>query len=239
MCANNLYKGKYFSILGDSISTLEGYNPPDYAVFYDWINKCRADVLAPCDTWWGQVIDALGGELLVNNAFSGSQVCNHPSCEIPSYGCSDARTGGLGTKERDPDVIMILVGLNDWGRGMRLTPSDGREGEFVFSVAYGIMLEKIRRNYPDAEIWCLTLPWSCWTANPDFAPPSVRLGQHIREYCDTIRACGERAGCRVIEIYHPDQPYDTIDGYHPNADGMRTLSAAVLKGLERTDPVCL
>ena len=62
------YQGKYFSVLGDSISTLDGYNPPENAVFYDWKNKMIFDVYTPSDTWWGYVIESLGGQLLVNDA---------------------------------------------------------------------------------------------------------------------------------------------------------------------------
>ena len=29
------YENRYFSILGDSLSTLSGYNPEECAVFYD------------------------------------------------------------------------------------------------------------------------------------------------------------------------------------------------------------
>ena len=112
------YKDQYFSILGDSLSTLAGYNPPECAVFYDWNNKRLADIYAPEDTWWGKVIQALGGKLLVNHAYSGSLVCKHPACEVESYGCSDLRTGRLGLDELMPDVIMVLMGLNDFGNGM-------------------------------------------------------------------------------------------------------------------------
>jgi len=31
---NNRYADKYFSVVGDSISTLEGFNPDGYKVFY-------------------------------------------------------------------------------------------------------------------------------------------------------------------------------------------------------------
>lgn len=44
------FKNKYFSILGDSISTLAGYNPPENEVFYDWANKRLAQIFAPEDT---------------------------------------------------------------------------------------------------------------------------------------------------------------------------------------------
>ena len=89
------YSGKYFSILGDSISTLKGYSYPLDAVFYDELNMLKSDVTSVQKTWWWQVIDNLGGNLLVNNSFSGSMVTKHPLCEIPSYGCSDERTSSL------------------------------------------------------------------------------------------------------------------------------------------------
>ena len=57
------YKGKLFSVLGDSISTLEGYSVPSDAVFYEGANKLYGDIYAPADTWWGQIINSLGGEL--------------------------------------------------------------------------------------------------------------------------------------------------------------------------------
>lgn len=220
------YQGKYFSILGDSISTLSGYNPPECAVFYDWEHKYLSGIFAPEDTWWGHVIDALGGRLLMNNSWSGSLVCRHPQCEIESYGCSDARTSALGLGDQTPDVVMILLGLNDFGCGM---PVAGKNDLSVFSVAYEIMLEKIRRNYPQAEVWCLTLPRSCWSKSPDFEAPVCRAGGHITDYCRAIRVCAEKAGCKVVDIFRPNEPYDTIDGYHPTAQGMQTIAAAVLQ----------
>lgn len=42
---NNRYFGKHFSILGDSISTYEGYNPYDYKVFYNGESGTKSDVI--------------------------------------------------------------------------------------------------------------------------------------------------------------------------------------------------
>lgn len=223
------YKGKYFSVLGDSISTLAGYNPPENEVFYDWKNKMLFDVYTPSDTWWGQVIEALGGELLVNDAWSGSMVCKHPDCEIESYGCSDTRTGRLGIGEQKPDVVMILLGLNDFGCGMQLRPKEGEEDLRFFSVAYETMLRKLRKNYPQAEIWCMTLPYSRWSKNPDFVAPAIRSGGHIRDYGRVICDCAQKVGCKVMDIFRPDAPYDTQDGYHPTGRGMQTIARAVLE----------
>ena len=223
------YQGKYFSVLGDSISTLDGYNPPENAVFYDWKNKMIFDVYTPSDTWWGYVIESLGGQLLVNDAWSGSMVCKHPDCEIESYGCSDSRTGRLGTGDQKPDVIMVLMGLNDFGTGMVLRPKTGEGDLSCFSVAYETMLQKLRQNYPQAEIWCMTLPYSRCSTDPDFVAPPIRSGGHIRDYCRVIRNCAEKAGCTVVDIFCPDAPYDTRDGYHPTGRGMYTIAQQVLK----------
>lgn len=233
MITNEKYENKYFSILGDSISTLAGYNPPECAVFYDWSHKYQAGIYTPEDTWWGSVIRALGGQLLVNNAYSGSLVCKHPDCEIESYGCSDVRTGGLGIGAQAPDVVMILLGLNDFGCGMPVWPNDETKDCSVFSVAYESMLQKIKRCYPGAEIWCLTLPRSCWSKNPDFVPPVIRSGGHISDYCKAIRDCAEKSGCRLVDIFCPETPYDTMDGYHPTAEGMQTIAAAVLREISK------
>ena len=35
MCKCSDYKNKLFSVLGDSVSTLEGYSVPESAVYYD------------------------------------------------------------------------------------------------------------------------------------------------------------------------------------------------------------
>lgn len=226
------YIGKYFSILGDSISTLDGYNPPECAVFYDWANKRLSGVYAPEDTWWGQVIDALNGRLLMNNSWSGSLVCRHPDCEIESYGCSDARTASLGIGGQMPDVVMILMGLNDFGWAMRPTPAAGESGLSVFSVAYETMLAKIKANYPKAEIWCLTLPCSTWSKHPEVEIPMIRGGWHQADYCRVICSCARKAGCRVVDIFLPDEPYDTMDGYHPTAEGMKTISESVLRAIQ-------
>ena len=214
------YEGKYFSLLGDSISTLAGYNPPECAVFYDWQMKRQAGIRGPEDTWWGIVLEELGGKLLVNHSWSGSLVSKLPQCEIQSYGSSNSRTSALGEEGREPDVILILMGLNDFGWGI---------GPEAFADAYQTMLRKLRCQYPQAEIWCMTLPISRWSKNPDFVAPTCRAGWHLRDYNRAIRACAEERACRVVDLFCPEKPYDTIDGYHPNAQGMRTLAQAVIE----------
>lgn len=227
------YNGKLFSVLGDSISTLSGYSEPDGAAFYEGTRKFKAGVFTPEDTWWGQVIERLGGELLVNNSISGSMVCRHKGILVPSYGCSDERTSALSRDSRAPDVIIVYLGTNDWGAGIKVTPySKADEGDTsIFSVAYAAMLEKLRTNYPQAEIICCTLSVSRWTGHDEFVFPYRYCGRHIEEYCEAIRTCASAAGCRLVDLYRSESHYDTIDGFHPNADGMKTLADSFIARL--------
>lgn len=230
--ARNEYKNKYFSILGDSISTLEWYSTPDYAAYYNVERKLLSGVLCPADTWWGQVIEHFGGELLVNNSFAGSTVTWRPTYEIESYACSDERTASLHRDGTEPDVIMIFMGINDWGYGTVPAPLDKTQAEelSVFSTAYECMLEKLKKNYPQAEIWCFTLPIAEREGGEDF-PYSIG-GKHIEEYCAVIRDCAGRYSCYVADLYCYANPYNTFDDFHPDVQGMKTLADAVIEQME-------
>lgn len=227
------YKGKFFSVLGDSISTFKGYSEPYDAAYYDDGRKLEANVILPEDTWWGSVIERLDGFRLINNSAWGSMVTKQSYCYTESYACSDERTSALNWNEQMPDVIMVYMGTNDWGGGVKIDPKDGEKGDIShFSCAYVTMLEKLKKNYPNAEIWCFTLPVSKNTRQESFSFPYFYGGVHIEKYCDAIRACAEKCGCCVIDLYRSDIRYDTIDGFHPNFDGMKTIADAVIAQLE-------
>lgn len=229
----NKYYGKQFSILGDSISTLAGYNPKDYKVFYADENCEKSAVKEMQDTWWGKVIDFFGGELLVNNSWSGSRVTRLPNNEnlFPS-GCSDERTGKLHINNVKPDVVIVYLGTNDWAFG---TEPDGTRllsdelNMQYFAVAYETMLEKIKTNYLNAEIWCCTLNTSFMSANPSFKFPYKYGGTHIEKYNQIIKDTADMNNCKIIDLYSYHIPYDSIDGSHPNADGMNTLATLMIR----------
>ena len=230
------YENKLFSIIGDSVSTFEGVTPENYEVFYTAPMKCTTNVLAAEDTWWGKVIKALGGELLVNDSWSGSLVTKHPKCEIESYGASDARTSNLGKDGKTPDVVMIYIGTNDWGWNVPVDPQAGQENDIsVFKVAYDTMIKKIKKNYPQAEIWCFTLAISDGMEDCGNVHPYVRSGRALREYCCAIRESATENNCRLIELYCPEEQYETVDKYHPNRRGMQTLAKIVLDQLTESD----
>ncbi len=241
----NKYFGKQFSILGDSLSTLEGYNPIGYKVFYKGENCNRTGVRQKQDTWWDKVISYFGGELLVNNAFSGSRVTKFPrnnkdSSLFPA-GCSEERTSSLHMKDVLPDVILVYLGTNDWIYGVSIENKprilDKNKYE-KFSFAYSSMLKKLKKNYPKSEIWCCTLNETYMSCNSKFVFPHEYAGIHIEEYNEVIRRAVKKNDCKLMDLYHYKIPYDTIDGSHATADGMTTIAKMIIRTMLKEDEAC-
>ena len=168
----NKYFGKRVSIIGDSISTFEGYNPQGFAVFYNEEKQQQAGIVNVTDTWWQTVIDFFGAKLLVNNSWSGSRATKLPgNNELFPSGCSDERTNGLHLGVMKPDVILVYIGTNDWAYGVltggetRITEGDIHE---LFYQAYHGMIDKLKKNYPQAEIFCFTLSTTVMSSNCKF-----------------------------------------------------------------------
>ena len=226
---NNPYFGKQFSVLGDSLSTLEGFHPRGNPAYYDATRREKTGVGEMGDTWWGKVIDFFGGELLVNDSWAGCRVTRPlDGREDMSCGCSEKRTGGLHEDAVSPDVILIYMGVNDWGLGVLPEPGEELDvGDACFSLAYARMLSRLRKNYPAAEIWCCTLPKSSTAAGLEF--PESFGGVNIREYNHQIVNAALAAGCCVADLFAQEIPYDSVDGSHATCQGMDTLAMLVIR----------
>ena len=107
---------KFVSIIGDSISTYKGFNPTGYSVFYDEYNIQKNGMATVYDTWWAKVNQFLHAYICVNNSYSGSKVSGNT---FPSANC-DERTSLLHTAQHLPDLILIYIGFNDFGNGIKI-----------------------------------------------------------------------------------------------------------------------
>ena len=127
-------------------------------------------------------------------------------------------------------MILIFMGMNGRGRGVPLRPAceEKKNDLTVFSEAYAEMLRKLRANAPSAELWCLTLP----LASHDGYAPSEAARRRTEAYSNVIAECAVRNACRLIDICHME-PYESFDGLHPNAKGMRQISDAVLSAWKK------
>ena len=236
----NCLKGKKLSILGDSISTFQGWLPDStYAVWYP-----KTDVQSVEDTWWKKLINKTGMVIGQNCAWSGSRVTgNNGSTTSAQCGGSTKRVEDLA-KNGTPDIIIIYIGINDFGQG---NPVDLGEytGETAvptattintYSEAYGVMLAKVIRTYPNAAVYCCSmLDTSSTNWDPDATFPTVNSkGVSLVKWSKVIRDLCTAMGARFIDLHacginYFNLPTLTMDGLHPKAAG-HTLMANYIAG---------
>ncbi|MBO5868778.1 MAG: hypothetical protein J6Q54_07720, partial [Oscillospiraceae bacterium] len=132
-----LLGGKYVSVLGDSISTFNGYsndatgnttiggNGPRYdAGAADTKPGSYCLLESVDDTWWMHFANRSGMNLLVNNSWAGSQVFGGKTSDgrvIPAAyldRCVNLHDNTLennpGNAPIHPDVIFVYLGINDY-----------------------------------------------------------------------------------------------------------------------------
>lgn len=238
--------GKTFSILGDSISTFQGYLRSDeagydgtaYAYFYPqtYLNNVN-------DTWWKKLQKLTGLTLMQNCAWSGSQVCgNSQSTTTALAGCSTRRISDLSKNGIAPDIIIVYIGVND------LRNSDSRaignwtgNDEIVaestnvatFSAAYALMISKIMTAYPYSEVFCCTIldtGHSGWDTHDNAKYPCKNdRGNTTKEWNDTIRMVAESLGAKVLDMHACGIDFFNLDTFtgdrlHPNASGASLMA---------------
>lgn len=233
--------GMKLSILGDSISTFKGWIPEGNLVFYPE-NGTVKDV---AQTWWKIVLDELGLTLCANGSSSGSASFGYSQEADPMYGCSDHRISQLaGADGEAPDIIIVYMGTNDVLMSAAIGDNDGLQavGEGLvgsLSDGYTMILDKIKRQYPQAKVYCCTLlPMGDWGTTE--AQPFVPFvnGQNVTSeaYSERIRLIAGNRGLPIIDLEKCGITIDnmaemTADGVHPTAEGMRLIADAVKKCL--------
>ena len=222
---------KKFSIFGDSISTLEGYNPEKYLLFYAGNIRKNSRVLTMDDTWWGMVIRHFDGSLLINDSYSGSTV----SCVYPRNGrmfpeaCSQERLHSL-INAGIPDILFVFLGLNDWDAGVPVVSEEKDEPWNVsFFGAYDHILSEIRHAFPNTDIWCLNLPYTT-KMKEEYPPAYFKL---LTVYNQCIRQTAMRWHCSIADLYTHASGYSTYDLAHPDREGMNRIAQTVIMSMSR------
>ena len=224
------------SILGDSISTFEGFNPQGYSVYYDAEMQAENGLKSVEDTWWMQVIRALGGTLCVNDSYSGSRVSGKA---FPSAAVSGERLGNLRIGTTEPDVILVYLGCNDYGYGVKISWermglhfANAKKDLNLFEDAYDEMTKQLKARYPRARIVCGTLMCTAVKHRPGWTFPESIFETDLAEYNDTIRKMTAKNGCLLADLAAEGLRYETLDGAHPTAEGHRMIAGAWIKCLE-------
>lgn len=201
VCAAQI-RGK-IGIIGDSISTFEGYLPEGFLSFYP---KEDREVLSVHDTWWDIFASAAGCDVQ-NLSWSGSRVTDTNPDKLDFY----ARTNMLD----DPDFIFVELGCNDLLNNVEVGTSYDFDAdisdlsESLFIPAYIKGIKALMENYPNAKIYILIMPMAV-------------------EYSEPIRHIATHFSIPVIET--GDYYWSRTNGdtnVHPTASEMKEIANVV------------
>lgn len=209
--------GKNLSILGDSISTYEGWSNNtdandtigDNAVYYGGTDNDGSSYLNSVEqTWWYQIADKTEMNILVNNSYSGDQVLDYGQTR-----CEQLHDNSGDNAGTNPDIIAVYFGINDFDRNETLED---------IQVGYDTMVSKIADKYADAEIYLFThVPNGKYT----------RSESELQQFNQIIKDIAEKYKCKVVNLYEnsgiTSSNYATYmaDGsIHPNSAGMDIIT---------------
>lgn len=232
-------KGKKLGIVGDSISTYEGWIPDGYDVYY------RNGGILPSveNTYWKIAANKLG--MVVGNcSWSGSYVSgDSTSTSNANIGTSTKRINDLSADGINPDIVLVYMGTNDFlfgrDKGEFNISSDYVDGNIsTFMNAYALLLTKIRKAYPNCKILCGTMPLQ-FASSPDLYInnnwTSVRTkGESIPEWNDAIKEIAKAFGCGVVDFATCaiNNYSNTLqDRCHPNIKGHKLMAERLIKDL--------
>jgi lysophospholipase L1-like esterase len=215
-----MLKGKRISILGDSISTYRGVSDdPEIngSLVYNKYYYC--DPFPKERTYWQRIIDDLGLTLCVNNSYSGGTLSGK---DDPCSGVSRAQN--LATDDGvHPDLIIVFMGINDLGR--RVLPE-------VFFEDYKTTLEIIRDKYPTAKTFCVNIPDRDITLTAGAKTLNAAIARAVSFAGDNF-FIADLFGSRLRDDFYY---MNTIDGLHPDEDGMKIISDLIKDSITKSCP---
>jgi hypothetical protein len=191
------------SILGDSLSTYQGYNPTGNIVYYPNENN---DIDSVEKTWWKKVIMDSNSVLSINESYSGSKISGTDNFSFVN------RIKNLG----DPQYLIIHGGTNDLWQNVPagVLHFDSIESELnteEFADAYDILIRKVVSLYPTTNV-LLIIP-HCVTES---------YATIINEIADHYNLFG------VVDLRKYE--FSTANGHYQTSD-MEIVANAVLANL--------
>ncbi len=208
-------KGKYLSVLGDSISTYKGVSNDNTSNATIGTNHYYYHGEFPLDkTYWMRILKTFDMRLCVNNSWSGGNLSG-----VDDFSSGVNRAEQLSRDDgTSPDLIIIFIGINDLGRGIDIS---------VFSADYEKTLNTINEKHPEAKVCCVNLPDRGY------------LKQRTEEFNKAIDSAVKKAGSNffVADLYHSrlnNEFYymNTVDGLHPDEDGMKIIADVIEEAIK-------
>lgn len=203
-------------ILGDSYSSFEGYIPKENLFWYNNGGHENTDVTQVSETWWSQLLSQTNSNLILNDSFSGSTVCNTEREEIPHTSFIYRLEKYINTgffKNNTIDTIFIFGGTNDsWINAPigQTKYSDFSESDLHLAIpGFCYLLSKLKQIVNSTKIYVII----------------------NRELNDQI-VDGYVSACDYYKVNSIMLDPLSLTGGHPNKKGMTQIKDQVLKHLK-------
>ncbi len=203
-------------ILGDSYSSFENCVPKNNHVWYfDGVDNARTDVIKKEQTWWWQFVKETNCNLLLNESFSGSTVCNTERPEIPRtsfvYRLQNLIERGF-FKENKVDTVFVFGGTNDsWINsplGEKEYENFSEEKLKEVFPAFSYLLKTLKELLPNANVIAVL--------NCDI---KVEIVETFKEICIHY-------GIEYVQLENVSK-----QSGHPNQAGMTQIKEQIIKAL--------
>ena len=213
-------KMKNLFILGDSYSTYENHIPEGNACYYkENMGEIAPSIECVENTWWHKFIEKTGLNLILNESYSGSTICN-----TGYYGTYCPDTSFIGRFERnvknglfknnDVDIVIIFGGTNDsWADvpvGKLMYENKNEEDIKCALPGFCYLLERVKTVLKDAEIY--------FVINTEIK----------KELTDNYKKACEKYGVEYIELTDINK-----EEGHPTILGMDQIFNQVYNYLKR------
>ena len=205
-------------ILGDSISTFEGYIPEGNWCWYFKSPQNDTDVCDVNETWWKLLLEATDSNMVLNCSFSGSTLCHtgYDGSDWSEYISFSARLLNLIKEDffakNKIDTFFIFGGTNDsWANSplgeIKYGPKS-KEDLFNVLPAYCYIVEAVKEHCKNARIITIV--------NTDVKP----------EIANCFDEVSKHYGTEIIKL----RDIEKQNG-HPNKTGMQQIFTQVLDNL--------
>ena len=204
-------------IFGDSYSTFPGVVPEGFHVYYTGSRTSEPDLKDASELWWHRLMTETNSNVVQNNSFSGSTICNmgrEGDCsETTSF---IARLNKLANdgffKNNEINTVFVLGATNDSWINVPVgeVQFDNFKKEDLLNVLPGIcfFFKRVKEEMPNARFVVI-----------------VNTGLKS-EVVEGMKAAAEHYGAEIVELHDIEK----ISG-HPTANGMIQIKDQILEQL--------
>ncbi len=160
---------------------------------------------------------------LVDIAWSGRKMWPDNSIpEIYDLAIADIRTTTWDLKQQTPDVFVINLATNDFGKA--------NPDEKGWTSAYSAFIDRLRKRSPNATVYCALGPMMT-----DNWPPKNQALTTLRKYIQKVVALRASVGDHKIKVIEFETQNEQRDGigsdWHPNIKTHQNMAARLVQAI--------